>query len=249
MSLRVLVVDDEPVARRRLLRMLAAMKGVEVAGEAADGAEALERIRDLAPDAVLLDIRMPGIDGLTLARSVRNMPPVIFTTAYDEHALEAFDAEAVDYLMKPVRAERLERALDRIRERRGNDPERLERVLQAVLQREGRTELVRLTARSGDVTRVFDPRKIGRIHAADKYAVFHHEGNEYVLDETLSTLEERLGGIGFLRVHRSELVNLEKVVALHHVDGGTEAELAGGLRVPVSRRLAPELKRRLGIRG
>lgn len=117
--MRVLIVDDEPPARRRLRRMLERMPGVEVCGEAGDGVEALERIAERAPDLVLLDVRMPGLDGIELARRGESLLPIVFTTAYDEYALRAFEVAAVDYLLKPIRAERLRGALERARERSG----------------------------------------------------------------------------------------------------------------------------------
>lgn len=113
--MRVLVVDDEPLARRRLIRLLGKIHETEVVGEAANGEEALARIREKDPDVVLLDIRMPGVDGLRLVSENRDLPPIIFTTAYDEYAVQAFEANAVDYLLKPVQSARLEVALGKVR--------------------------------------------------------------------------------------------------------------------------------------
>jgi len=244
-TLRVLVVDDEPIARRRVLRMLERLEDVEVAGEAVDGPDALEKIHALAPDVVLLDIRMPGLDGLTLARTVPQLPPVIFTTAYDEYAVEAFETAAVAYLMKPISRDRLAGALERAREGTRVPVEGLERLLHRLTgDRDGRP--LRVTARLGDTIRVFDPAAIGRFRAADKYTVLEFEGAEYLLDESLASLEKRLESLGLLRVHRRELINLHHVRALRLEDGTTVAELDDGSRVAVSRRLSGKLKRRLG---
>jgi len=246
--MKVLVVDDEPIARRRLIRMLRRIGGVEVAGEAANGEEALQRLEELRPDAVLLDIRMPGLDGLELVRRAAHLPAVIFTTAYEEHAVEAFETEAVDYLLKPVRLERLQRALAKVERRRAaSNPERLAALLEKILRREEGMGVPRVTARSGKTIRVFDAREIARFRAADRYTVFRRAGEEFVLDESLNALEARLATHGFLRVHRSELVNLSRVAALHLEEGDAQLRLTDGQSVPVSRRLAPELKRRLGI--
>jgi DNA-binding LytR/AlgR family response regulator len=246
--MRILVVDDEPLARRRLIRLLAKIPGTEVVGEAANGEEALERIREHAPDVVLLDIRMPGVDGLRLASEGRDLPPVIFTTAYDQYAVQAFEANAVDYLLKPIQSERLETALAKVRKGGASlDAGRIDTLLQELLRKSGGGEPLRVTARSGKTIRVFDAAGISRFHAADRYTVFQHEGTEYVLDDSLSALEERLGSAGFVRVHRSELVNLNQVKALHLEEGASEVLLADGQTAPVSRRLVGELKRRLGI--
>jgi two-component system LytT family response regulator len=174
--MRVLVVDDEPVARRRLIRMLARIHGVELAGEAADGHEARDQIVALAPDVVLLDIHMPGLDGLTLARTTPDLPPIIFTTAYDQHAVDAFEVSAVDYLMKPIKQDRLERALAKVR--RGDvDPASIVGLLERLVDPD-RKAASRIVAREGDLLRMFDARDIARFYAADKYAGFVSEGRE-----------------------------------------------------------------------
>ncbi len=245
--MKVLVVDDEPLARRRLRRLLGRLPDADVVGEAGNGLEALERIRELRPDVVLLDIRMPGLDGLALARRGGDLPHIVFVTAYEEHAVQAFEANAVDYLLKPVQLERLATALDRVRRRAATDPARLDALLREILERRAGEPEARVSARLGNTVRVFDARRIARFHAEDRYTVFTQEGQEYLLDESLNALEVRLTSLGFVRVHRSELVNLHFVKALHLEDGATEVELLDGGRVPVSRRQAAELKRRLGM--
>ena len=243
--MKVLVVDDERVARNRLKRMLGRIEGLEVVGEAADGKEALERIVELEPDVAFLDIRMPEMDGLELARRLPESTRVIFTTAYDEYAVEAFETSAVDYLLKPVEAERLETAIRKLERRaaRRETPD-LERLLERIV---GRDEPRRITARRGDTIRVFDPRTILRFHAQDRYTVFRHEGHDYLLDESITSLEERLADVGFVRTHRSELVSLDAIRALKREDDINHVELADGQRAVVSRRHLRELKRRLGI--
>jgi two-component system LytT family response regulator len=245
---KVLVVDDEPLARRRLVRMLGRMPGIRVSGEAGDAQAALERIREERPDLVLLDIRMPGLSGLELAASERDLPPIVFTTAYDQYAVQAFEVSAADYLLKPVQQARLAAALEKVRRRDGAPPLEKLRALLARLDRAVPGEPVRLSARCSGSTRLFDPTEIGRIQASEKYALFRHAGREFVLDDSLSALEARLAGAGFLRVHRGELVNLAQVRALHVEDGAASVELSDGQRVPVSRRHLGALKQRLGIR-
>ena len=230
MKLRVLIVDDEPLARRRLSALLGRTELAEVAGEAGDADAAADAIARLDPDVVLLDVRMPGRTGVELARTLGARPVVVFTTAYGEHAVDAFDTAAADYLMKPVDPEKLARALDRAAGRLasagpGNEP--------------------RITARSGDVVRVFPARAIARFSAQDKYTIFLLDGVEHLIEEPLASLEGRLEPWGFLRVHRAELVQAARVRAIHPRGLAAELELDDGQRVPVSRRLVASVRRRL----
>ncbi|MCH9686677.1 MAG: LytTR family DNA-binding domain-containing protein [Deltaproteobacteria bacterium] len=238
-TIKVLVVDDEAPARRRLIRMLERLDGVEVVGEAGDGEHALALMRSQPSDLVLLDIDMPQMDGLELAEEP-GLPPIVFTTAHAEHALRAFELAAVDYLLKPVSRERLEQALERVRSR----PAATNAAPAATAVSD---DPVRITARRGNTVHVVDAAEVTRFHAEDKYTVFTHRDRELLIEDSLATLEQRLGAHGFLRVHRSELINVEAVVALHVEDGSTRAELRDGSHAAVSRRLVAELKRRLGI--
>jgi DNA-binding LytR/AlgR family response regulator len=237
--MNVLLVDDEELARRRLRRLLASRPDVLVVGEAADGEEALEWLHRASPDVLLLDIRMPGLDGLALARHQRPLPPIVFITAYDVHAVEAFEVNAVDYLLKPVRRERLFAALDRVSER----PKRLsidsERAL-ALLA--GETTSTRVITRGVGTMRFYDALKITRFWASEKYTLFLADGEEQVTEEPLAELEKRLAAHGFFRVHRGELVNLGRVKSLVGTGGFHEVELDDGQRVRVSRRMLPGLR-------
>jgi DNA-binding LytR/AlgR family response regulator len=238
--MKVLIVDDEPIARRRLERMLSGVPEVTVVGTAADGEEARAAVETLQPDVVLLDIDMPECDGLTLAATA-NLPAVVFVTAHREHALEAFDVNAVDYVLKPVSRPRLLQALERVRAR--TDPSAVADAGRHALADQRRPP--RLSARTGDVLHVFDAREIARLHARDKATLFWVNGVEYVLDESLSELERRLGDWDFVRVHRAELVNLGAVVSVHLGSGESSALRRDGSQVPVSRRALPLLKQRL----
>jgi two-component system LytT family response regulator len=241
--MRVLVVDDEGPARRRLARMLAALAGVEVVGEAEDGLAARECIAALAPDLVLLDIHMPGLDGLTLAETTP-MPAIVFVTAHAEHAVRAFELAAVDYLLKPVTAERLALAVDRARARLGTDRDAIAHVLPAARDA---TIAPRLAAKDGASTRLFELADITRLFAADKYVVLVHDGREYLLERSLNDLERALATFGFVRVHRAELVNLAAVRALNVEGGLAHVALRDGQTASVSRRALPELRRKLGL--
>jgi len=211
MGLKMLLVDDEPLARSRLRTLLADCKAppAEVSGEAANAAQAMEHLRRQAFDGVLLDIHMPGADGLALAQVLRTLPEppaVVFVTAYAEHAVTAFELEAVDYLTKPVRLERLEQALGRVEKARqvatgGPEPE--QEVL--VIQDRGRTERVPVT-------------EVLYFKAELKYITVRTAARSYILDGSLSDLEER-HGTQFLRVHRNALVSRRAVRALEkHYD-------------------------------
>ncbi|MBE7369710.1 LytR/AlgR family response regulator transcription factor [Ramlibacter pallidus] len=210
MGLKMLLVDDEPLARARLRTLLAECQSpaAEVAGEAANAAQAMEHLRRQSFDAVLLDIHMPGADGLALAQVLRSLPespPVVFVTAYAEHAVTAFELEAVDYLTKPVRLERLQTALDRVeRARQGRSGAELEQEV-LVIQDRGRTERVPVT-------------EVLYFKAELKYITVRTAARSYILDGSLSDLEERHGA-AFLRVHRNALVSRRAVRALEkHFD-------------------------------
>ena len=237
MSLRVLVVDDELLARKRLLRLLSGMPEVEVVGEAEDGETAAAMLAEEPVDVVLLDIQMPGISGLELSALLdEDAGSVVFCTAHPEHALDAFGVGAADYLLKPVDAGRLREALDRVRKRREAPVAGDGSVGRLALPtRRG----VRLVDRSALRSAVFDGT-ILRVQLAEE---------NLLVDWTLRHLEDCLGGGPFLRVHRRALVNLDRVDVLENLEtGGYLAHLDVGKPVQVSRQVARELRRRLGLR-
>jgi len=239
--MRVLVVDDERPARHRLAQMLAAEPDVEVVGEAEDGEQALERIAELRPDVVLLDIQMPGCSGLEVAASLSAArPQIVFCTAFDEHAVDAFELHAVDYLLKPVNRARLARAIERVRGAAAAGD-----------------AVSRLAPDAGYPAR-FLGRRGARYHviaAADVVFFSSEEGEtrlqarelHYWMQPTLADLEVRLDPARFFRVSRAAIVNLDAVREVAPREGGHgEAMLANGMTIGVSRRRMPELMRRLG---
>jgi len=230
-KLRVLVVDDEPLARSRLVAMVDRTEIAHSVGEAGNAFEAADQIARHDPDVVLLDVRMPGKTGVELARELGARPIVVFTTAFGEHAVEAFDAAAVDYLVKPIELAKLARALDRARDRLGGADHREPRIT--------------VRDSGGGVVRVFVASQVARFHADDKYTAFVVDGAEHLTEETLDAFEGRLAAWGFVRVHRGELVQLARVRALHATATGAEVELDDGQRAKVSRRALPDLRRRL----
>jgi two-component system LytT family response regulator len=261
MTLRVLVVDDEALARARLVRMLARVHDVEVVGEAATGAEALERAGALRPELLLLDVDMPGLDGFGVAEAV-DAPLVVFTTAHAQYAALAFEADAVDYLLKPVVQERLERALEKVRQRllarsitaaaaRPPEPAAAPALTPPPRAAEAAAAgmpSALLTVHDGGKVRFFDPLRVTRFRAEDKYTAFSLDGEEHLLRESLSTLEERLAQLGFLRVHRAELVRTSAIRSLTPEAGGALLHLSDGQTVSVSRRFLPALRQALRMR-
>jgi two-component system LytT family response regulator len=241
--MKVIVADDEAPARRALIRMLGTL-GAELVAEAANGLEVLEAVGRTRPDAILLDIQMPELDGLELAARYAYLPPIIFVTAHDAYALRGFDVGAVDYLLKPVALERLATALHRASTRHENVAQAFPSVRTPLP--EPRTPRV-ITHERGAI-RFFDATTIDRFRASDKYTVFTVEGVEHLTNEPLSALEQRLRDFGFVRVHRSELVRVSAVRSITQDAGGYHAQLASGAVVEVSRRLLASVKEALGLR-
>jgi two-component system LytT family response regulator len=242
-ALRAILVDDEAPARRRLRRMLE-KAGVEIAGEAGDGVSALDEIARLAPDAVFLDIEMPELDGFGVAQALGGKgPAIVFVTAYDQFALKAFDACAVDYLVKPVTEARLEAALAKLRSARAPAPP----PVADLISRLGAT-VTRFAVRIGSKYCVFDPARISSIQSLDHYSSIRVDGRELLSDDPLDELERRLPPGAFLRVHRGALIHLAFLKELEREgDRKYVAILTDGTRVAVSRERLPELKARLGI--
>ncbi|MBP6799081.1 MAG: response regulator transcription factor [Luteimonas sp.] len=239
--MKIVIADDEPLARERLRALLAEQADAEVVAEAGDGHEALHACAAHDPDVVLLDIAMPGIDGLEVARHLQAFEPrpaVVFCTAYDAHALSAFDAAAVDYLVKPVRPERLASALQRAR------------ALAAGRQRDGGgsgeepgKRRTHLCARLRGSLRLIPIDEVHYLQAEEKYVVVHHARGEDLIEESLKSLEDEFGE-RFVRIHRNCLVARHELVELKRgLDGHVHAILRHGDRpLEVSRRCVAQLR-------
>jgi two-component system LytT family response regulator len=238
--LRVLIADDEAVARKRLVRLLGDLPDVEIIGQCADAREVLTALRDSDPDVVLLDIQMPDLSGLDAPKFFPpGGPSVVFCTAHAAHAVSAFDVGAVDYLLKPIDGVRLRKALDRVRER-GVSPT-------ASIPAASSVERLALPTRQGIV--LIDPRDITHAVLSDELVTVHTRAQTYLSALSLQELEGQLGGGSFVRVHRRALLNLAHVVRLEPNEvGGFLAETVGGHVVEVSRQAARGLRRRLGLR-
>jgi two-component system LytT family response regulator len=236
-----LVVDDEPVARAGLKGMLAAFDWIEVIGEAADGQSAAGAIDTLKPELVFLDVQMPGLLGTDVLRHIDHKPFVIFTTAYSQHAVTAFELGAVDYLMKPFGAARLAAALERVRGAIGEPTsvDAIERLSGAL----GGGPITRLFVRVGNATVLLPVDRVSWLEADGDYVVAHAGGSRHLLHVSLSSLLARLDPGRFTQVHRAHVVNLDHVRAFKRdTRGNVEAELNDGRRVPVSRARAQELR-------
>lgn len=236
MPIRTLIVDDEPLARRRLAQFLAEEPGVAVVGEAPDGASAVAAIQALAPDLVFLDIQMPEVDGFDVLEALQaapdgaRLPEVIFATAYDEFALRAFDANAVDYLLKPFTVERFRAALARARarlERAGRDAPDAHEALTQQMRRlldtlqAGRRHAERLVVRVGPKIVFVRVADVDWIDTDGNYVRLHVKGRAYLLRETLAHLAERLPPERFVRVHRSSIVNVDRIKEIQPYGKGT----------------------------
>lgn len=251
--LRVLVVDDEPLARARARRVLASLPGVELVGEAGNATEAREAFAATHPDVVLLDIQMPGEDGFALLASLSSRPAVVFVTAFDQYAVRAFEENAVDYLLKPYRAERLGAALERAREELAR-PADLSRRLEALLASVGpgvraAVHLDRFTVRIGVRQLIVKAADVLWFGAEDKLVFAATEKDRHYVNFTLDQLEQRLDPRRFARVHRSAIANLDWAAALRPGFAGTyRLQLRDSARteVPVSRIRARALRERLG---
>lgn len=245
----ILVVDDEKLARERLVRMITKLEGNRVVGEAVTGRDALQKIANLKPDIVLLDIRMPDMDGLELARHLMQLetpPAVIFCTAYAEHALEAFNTHAVAYLLKPVKSEQLEEALDKAKKLTKVQMSSLKAVTGAVLEKKafkGRKHISAKTHLGLELVLVDDVRCFQADH---KYVTAHHINGEILIDDTLKDLEEEFGD-RFVRIHRNSLVSLHHVGGMEKAPVGQFAVKLEGtsLKPIISRRHVTELRKRL----
>ncbi|MEQ1879331.1 MAG: LytTR family DNA-binding domain-containing protein [Bdellovibrionia bacterium] len=234
--IRVLLVDDEAPARERLKRLLGAFSGIEIAGEAENGLAALEKIDELKPDVVFLDIEMPELNGLETAEALAGRgPAVVFVTAYDEHALRAFETNSIDYLVKPVAAKRL-----------GQCIEKLKKWLQP-LSNESLSSLARperIALGSGAKYHVVNTSDIVAVVTRDGYSAVLAGGREILSDDSLDRFIERLGSKDFLRVHRNAIINLNFVQQLHREgDRKYDAVMADPTKtkISISRERLPEI--------
>jgi DNA-binding LytR/AlgR family response regulator len=248
MALRTLIVDDEPLARQVLREELADIEGVSVVGEAENGEQALGRISELSPDLVLLDIQMPLADGFEVVRRLRGpLPAIIFVTAFSEHAIRAFEVGAADYLLKPVRADRLRKAVDRARNGQ-TSARRVAAALNAEREGSGRGGS-KVVARKGHDYYLLDLDEIYAFQADGELVWILTEAERFLATETLKAIEDKLAGGPFQRVHRGALVNVEKIRKFTSISSQRWLlTLSNGVQLTVSKRQAPRLTASLRVR-
>jgi len=251
-TLRVVIADDEPLARQRIEDLLAHDPTVAVVGTASDGREAVDVIRKSAPDLVFLDVQMPALNGFDVVREVgaAAMPVTIFVTAFDQYALKAFEVAAIDYLVKPFDDERFAQALARARKTiELHDVERLTKRLSALVDQPAAPKpqyLDRIPVEMRGQLRVVPAAKIDYITASGPYAELHVGDRTFAVRERMQTLEEKLDPNVFFRIHRSAIVRLDRIDALLRAPGGDYAvRLKDGTELPVSRTRRDELEQRL----
>ena len=231
--LRAAIVDDEELARVFLRDLLRSHADIEIVAECANGFEAVKAIAETSPDVVFLDIQMPKLDGFEVLELIDPGPAVIFVTAYDEYAMRAFDAHAVDYLLKPFGTERFERALERARARLGQPAVPAEAIAEA---RPPERRPQRIVVRDGAKVHVIPLEKLDYVQAQDDYIALHSAGKSYLKQQPIAELEGQLDPARFVRIHRSAIVNLERVTRIEPYGKDSRlAILADGARLPVSR--------------
>jgi len=252
-GLAVLVVDDEPLARERVVQLVEAMPGLELAGEARNGVEALDLIDSVRPDLVLLDVEMPGLTGFEVVTALdrSELPGVIFVTAYDHYAVKAFDVGAIDYLLKPVTRARFAEAIERARERlasvRARRAER-RRVSDAAIEAaRSRGPRARYAVRIGRRHHVVPVGQIDWIEAADNYLKLHVGGKAHLARGTIGDAERELDAARFARIHRSTLVAIDRIAAVDRGESGAwVVELQTGATLRVSRSYVDRIRALLG---
>ena len=224
MGLRAVIVDDEELARAYLREMLQSHPEIELVAECANGFEAVKAVNDLSPDLLFLDVQMPKLDGFEVLELIDADLAVIFVTAYDQYAMRAFDAQAIDYLLKPFSAERFDRAVERAKGRTGKQRPAAPR------------QVDRMVVRDGAKIHVIPLDKLDYVEAQDDYVALHSEGKSYLKQQPIGALEAMLDAARFVRIHRSAIVNLERVARIEpYAKDSRVAILADGTRLPVSR--------------
>jgi two-component system LytT family response regulator len=241
----VAIVDDEEPARAVLQEYLAREAGVEVVAQCRNGFEAVKVMNELAPDLLFLDIQMPKLNGFEVLELLGRDVPVVFVTAFDEHAIRAFEVHAVDYLLKPIAPERITIALERARERiRKSTPMPVAELSAAA--RPGREPLQRILVRQGPRVHVIPAERLDWVEAQDDYVSLNSEGQAHLKQQTLTDLENRLDAARFVRIHRSYLLNLDRLSKIDTESGEPKAVvLTDGTRLPLSRSGYQRLKKRL----
>ena len=247
-AIRALIADDEPIARQVLREALELFLDVEIAGESADGEETLAKISALRPDVVFLDLQMPRMSGFDVIRKMEGgkLPIIVIVTAYDEHAIRAFEAGAIDYLLKPVGGSRLEKTVERIRELRGHQQEiaeRLVRITGATAELPGQTRVRKIVGRIGEEFFLLDVDEVLAFQSEHELVWIITDKQRLLATESMKSLEDRLQGLPFQRVHRNAIVNLNRIRKMSAMSSQRWLlTLDSGLELSVSKRLAHSVR-------
>jgi two-component system LytT family response regulator len=247
---RAFLIDDEPLALRRLERMIREAGRLEIAGSSSDPLEAAEQVRRLQPDVLFLDIEMPELNGFDLLRHLDPQPLVVFTTAFNRYALQAFEVNSVDYLLKPIEREHLDRAIRKIERNIGAPRPDINRVLEHLLERKKLAYPDRIASKSGEKVEFVELSRVTHFFAEDKMTFAATEAKNFVIDSPIADLESKLDPEKFFRVHRSTLVNLRFVHELYpYFTGRMLLRLKDAKRteITVSRDRVKPLKEKLGL--
>lgn len=248
-KIRVLVVDDEPLARRGIRQLLDSETDFEIVGECKNGREAVSALEKLSPELIFLDIQMPLLDGFSFIEKVgaQNLPEIVFVTAYDEYAIRAFEINALDYLLKPVDPERFQKTLERVREQiKNKQPRQMEQKLAALLENlklpESEKYLERIAIKENGRVTFLNIDEILWISSEGNYVGLHTKGETHLLRETMDAIERKLDSRKFLRLRRSTIVRIEQIKELHPLfNGEFEVVLKSGTRLASSRRYRKNL--------
>lgn len=248
--IRALIIDDEPLARSIITKFLEEQKGIEIVGECGNGFEGLKAIQELKPDLLFLDVQMPKLNGFELLELLDDVPVVIFSTAFDQYAIKAFELNAADYLLKPYTRARFTEAVDRAKEKVGATDGKVVQSVQEVVKtvRETQPEIDRIAVRNGSKIVIIPVSTISYIEAQDDYVAIHTGDKKFLKQLTMKYLESALPGHDFVRVHRSFIVAFKEIDRLEAYSKDSHlAILTGGAKIPVSRKGYHLLKERLGI--
>jgi DNA-binding LytR/AlgR family response regulator len=245
--IRCVIVDDEEIARQHLARLLSAHAEIEIAGQASNGTEALEVISASKPDLIFLDIEMPGLSAFDMLAQLSHPPLIVFGTAYDKYAVDAFEANAVDYLLKPIEPGRLAKAIEKIHATLNRPREDYELLLRQALSTLRPGPPTKLAARRGARILLLSPKDILYAAIEDRIVFFHTQTDRFTTDRTIAELEDLLTSAGFCRINRSAIVNLAYARELLPWTSGTyRLKLSNDTELEVSRERARELKSRIG---
>lgn len=241
MNLRVLIVDDEELARQIVREYAHESGGIEIVGECSDGFDAVKAIGELKPDLVFLDVQMPKLDGFEVLELADPRPTVVFITAYDQYAMRAFDAHAIDYLLKPFDLTRFQTALERAHARLGAPTASAARL--AAAARPPDRKLGRIVVKDGSKVHLIQVDRLDYIEAQDDYISLYSEGGSYLKQQTISGIEEQLDPTRFIRIHRSYIVNVERIIRVEPYSRDSRVVvLRDGTQIPVSRSGVARLK-------